>query len=259
MANAEIVELFPSVENQVSPEEWQTRVDLAACYRLIDLYGMSDMTRTHVSARVPGEENFLLNPYGLMFNEITASSLIKIDLDGNEINNTGPYKINAAGFTIHSAVHAAREDVDCVLHTHSDVGMALSAMKCGLLFITQHSMRFYNRIAYHDYEGPALDLDERERLVRDLGNKYTMILRNHGFMIAGRSIKEAFSLVFYLEKSAASQLQAMAAAGPDGLVYPSDEVCEKSAQLFEGTLPVATRDWPGHLRRLDALDPSYRT
>lgn len=259
MANAEIVELFPSVENQVSPDEWQTRVDLAACYRLIDLYGMSDMTRTHVSARVPGEENFLLNPYGLMFNEITASSLIKIDLDGNEINNTGPYKINAAGFTIHSAVHAAREDVDCVLHTHSDVGMALSAMKCGLLFITQHSMRFYNRIAYHDYEGPALDLDERERLVRDLGNKYTMILRNHGFMTAGRSIKEAFSLVFYLEKSAASQLQAMAAAGPDGLVYPSEEVCEKSAQLFEGTLPVATRDWPGHLRRLDALDPSYRT
>jgi ribulose-5-phosphate 4-epimerase/fuculose-1-phosphate aldolase len=259
MANAEIVELFPSVEDQVSPEEWETRVNLAACYRLIDLYGMSDMTRTHVSARIPGEENFLLNPYGLMFNEITASSLIKIDLDGNEIANTGPYKINAAGFTIHSAVHAAREDVDCVLHTHSAAGMAISAMECGLLFISQHSMRFYGRLSYHDYEGPALDLDERERLVRDLGGNYSMILRNHGFLTAGRSIQEAFSLVFYLEKSATSQLQAMAATGPEALIYPSPEVCEKSAELFESTLPVSNRDWPGHLRRLDALDPSYRT
>ena len=196
MANAEIVDLYPSVQGQVSSEEWETRVDLAACYRLADLYDMTDMTRTHISARVPGEETFLLNPYGLMFNEVTASSLIKVDLDGNEIANNGPYKINRAGFTIHSAVHAARPEVACVMHTHSDAGLALSAMQCGLLFITQHSMRFYNRISYHDYEGPALDLDERERLIADLGDNLAMILRNHGFLAAGGSVSEAFSVMF---------------------------------------------------------------
>jgi len=145
------------------------------------------------------------------------------------------------------------------MHTHSDAGMALSAMKCGLLFITQHSMRFYNRISYHDYEGPALDLDERERLIADLGDNLAMVLRNHGFLAAGGSMSEAFSVMFYLEKCAKSQIQALAAGGPDALVYPSDEVCEKSAQLFENALPVATRDWAGHLRRLDALDPSYKS
>ncbi|MBO6782930.1 MAG: class II aldolase/adducin family protein [Alphaproteobacteria bacterium] len=259
MANAEIVELYPSVENQVSPEEWEMRVNLAACYRLVDLYDMSDMTRTHISARVPGEDTFLLNPYGLMFNEITASSLIKVDQDGNELDNNGPYKINPAGFTIHSAVHGASHEYACVLHTHSEAGMAVSAMKCGLLPISQHAMRFYNRLSYHDYEGIALDLDERERLIADLGDNQSMILRNHGFLTAGRTCAEAFSLVFYLEKCARSQIQAMAAGGPDALVYPSPEVCEHTAKQFETSTSVAERDWPGHLRRLDALDPSYRT
>lgn len=259
MANANIVELYPSVEHQVSPEEWQARIDLAAGYRLVDLYGMSDMTRTHISAKVPGEETFLLNPYGLMFNEITASSLIKIDIDGNEIDNRGPYKANAAGFTIHSAVHGAREDLHCVAHTHSEAGMAVSAMKCGLLSISQHSMRFHNRLSYHNYEGLALDLDERARLIADLGatNK-AMMLRNHGLLAAGATVAEAFSILFYLEKCCRSQIQAFAAGGPDALVYPSEAVCEHTAKQFEAvveTLPM--RDWPGHLRRLDGLDPSY--
>jgi ribulose-5-phosphate 4-epimerase/fuculose-1-phosphate aldolase len=261
MANAEIIELYPTIENQVSPEEWQARVDLAACYRLVELYDMSDMTRTHISAKVPGEETFLLNPYGLMFSEITASSLIKIDIDGNEIANNGPYKANAAGFTIHSAVHAARHDLHCVAHTHSEAGMAVSAMKCGLLSISQHSMRFHNRLAYHDYEGIALDLDERARLVADLGptNK-AMILRNHGLLSAGATVAEAFSILFYLEKCCRSQIQALSAGGLDNLVFPSEAVCEHTARQFEAvTESLPMRDWPGHLRRLDALDPSYRT
>ena len=261
MANAEIIELYPTIENQVSPEEWQARVDLAACYRLVELYDMSDMTRTHISAKVPGEETFLLNPYGLMFSEITASSLIKIDIDGNEIANNGPYKANAAGFTIHSAVHAARHDLHCVAHTHSEAGMAVSAMKCGLLSISQHSMRFHNRLAYHEYEGIALDLDERARLVADLGptNK-AMILRNHGLLSAGATVAEAFSILFYLEKCCRSQIQALSAGGLDNLVFPSEAVCEHTARQFEAvTESLPMRDWPGHLRRLDALDPSYRT
>lgn len=257
MANAEIVELYPSVQDQVSAEEWEMRVNLAAAYRLVELYDMSDMTRTHISAHVPGEDTFLLNPYGLMFSEVTASSLIKVDQDGNEINNTGPYKINAAGFTIHSAVHGHSKEFACVLHTHSEAGMALSAMDCGLLPISQHSMRFYNRVAYHDYEGIALDLDERARLINDLGDNRAMILRNHGFLTAGRTVAEAFSLVFYLEKCAKSQIQAMSAVGIDGLVTPSPEVCEHTAQQFERNPNFSNLDWPGHLRRLDALDPSY--
>lgn len=261
MANAEIVELFPSVENEVSAEEWQTRVDLAACYRLADLYGMTDMTRTHISAKVPGEETFLLNPYGLMFNEVTASSLIKIDLDGNELSNPGPYRINKAGFVIHSAVHAARPELHCVMHTHSDAGMAVSAMKCGLLPISQHAMRFYKRIGYHDYEGVAFNLEERARLVADLGPAdKAMILRNHGLLACGEIIPEAFNIMFYLEKCCRSQIQALAAGGVDALHIPPETVCEHTARQFEEQMQyLRTRDWPGHLRRLDALDPSYRT
>lgn len=246
---------IPSMYGRVSPQEWETRVNLAACYRLVDLYDMSDMTRTHVSAKIPGEEAFLLNPFGLMFSEITASSLIKVDIDGNALSES-PYKINPAGYTIHSAVHAARADAHCVLHTHSVAGMAISALECGLLPISQHAMRFYNRLAYHDYEGIAFDLSERERLVRDLGEHNVMILRNHGLMSAGRTIDEAFSLIFYLEKCAQSQLQAMATGAK--LVIPSEEVCEHAAQQFVKNVNLSIRDWPGHLRRLDALDPSFR-
>lgn len=244
-----------SVRTDVSAAEWETRVNLAACYRLVDLYDMSDMTRTHISAKVPDEEAFLLNPFGLMFNEVTASSLIKVDIDGNVLSES-PYKINPAGYTIHSAVHSGREDVKCVLHTHSIAGMAISALDCGLLSISQHSMRFHNRIAYHDYEGLAFDLTERERLIRDIGSHSVMILRNHGLLSAGRTIDEAFSLIYYLDKCARSQLQAMASGAK--LIIPSDEVCEHAAQQFEKNVNLSIRDWPGHLRRLDGLDPGFR-
>lgn len=244
-----------SVRTDVSAAEWETRVNLAACYRLVDLYDMSDMTRTHISAKVPDEEAFLLNPFGLMFNEVTASSLIKVDIDGNVLSES-PYKINPAGYTIHSAVHSGREDVKCVLHTHSIAGMAISALDCGLLSISQHSMRFHNRIAYHDYEGLAFDLTERERLIRDIGSHSVMILRNHGLLSVGRTIDEAFSLIYYLDKCARSQLQAMASGAK--LIIPSDEVCEHAAQQFEKNVNLSIRDWPGHLRRLDGLDPGFR-
>jgi ribulose-5-phosphate 4-epimerase/fuculose-1-phosphate aldolase len=249
------LEEIPSIRSQVSAEEWETRVNLAACYRLVDLYDMSDMSRTHISAKVPDEEAFLLNPVGVLFNEITASSLIKVDIDGNALSES-PYTINPAGYTIHSAVHAGREDVMCVLHTHSVAGMAISALECGYLPITQHAMRFYNRIAYHDYEGLAFNLDERERLINDLGPHSVMVLRNHGLLSAGRTIDEAFSLIFYLEKCARSQLQAMASGAK--LIIPPPEVCEHAAEQFEKNVNLSIRDWPGHLRRLDALDPGFR-
>ena len=246
---------IPSAHGQVSHEEWKTRVNLAACYRLVDLYDMSDMTRTHISAKIPEEEAFLLNPFGLMFNEITASSLIKVDIDGNVLSDS-PYKINPAGYTIHSAVHAAREDINCVLHTHSVAGMAISAIECGFLPISQHAMRLYNRVAYHDYEGLAFNLDERERLANNLGSHYCMVLRNHGLLTAGRTIDEAFSLVFYMEKCARSQLQAMASGAK--LIIPSDEVCEHAAKQFDKNVNISVRDWPGHLRKLDAINPGFR-
>ena len=249
------LEDIKSVKNQVSAEEWNTRVNLAACYRLVDLYGMSDMTRTHISAKIQGEESFLLNPFGLMFNEITASSLIKVDIDGKILSESA-YKINPAGYTIHSAVHSAREDVNCVLHTHSEGGMAISALECGFLSISQHAMRLHNRVAYHDYEGLAFDLDERERLAKDLGNHRNMVLRNHGLLTAGRTIDEAFSLMFYMEKCARSQLKAMATGAK--LIIPSDETCEHAAKQFDDNVNVSIRDWPGHLRRLDMMDGSFR-
>ena len=261
MANLATVDDFAPLEEiqsaygQVSAQEWETRVNLAACYRLVDLYDMSDMSRTHISAKVPGEEACLLNPVGVLFNEITASSLIKVDIDGNLLSES-PFKINPAGYTIHSAVHSGREDVMCVLHTHSVAGMAISALECGYLPITQHAMRFHNRIAYHDYEGLAFNLDERARLIADLGSHSAMVLRNHGLLSAGRTIDEAFSLIYYLEKCARSQLQAMATGAK--LIIPSDEVCEHAAKQFEQNINLSIRDWPGHLRRLDALDPGFR-
>lgn len=260
MTNLAILEEFPSVRDKVSEAEWQARIDLAAAYRLTDVYGMTDMTRTHISAKVPGEETFLLNPYGLLFSEITASSLIKIDLDGNELLNMGSYKVNKAGFVIHSAVHAARPELHCVMHTHSDAGMAVSAMKCGLLPITQHAMRFHNRIGYHDYEGVAFNLEERERLVADLGPNRAMMLRNHGLLACGETIPEAFNILFYLEKCCRSQIQALAAGGVDALHIPPESVCEHTARQFEEQMQyLGTRDWPALLRQLDALDSNYRT
>src|SRR3954465_12065891 len=195
----------------IDADEWETRVDLAACYRLVDHYGMTDLHLNHISARVPGsEEHFLLNPFGMMYEEITASSLIKVDLDGNIISNSNPeYGINKGGYVIHSAIHGARHDVGCVLHTHTNAGMAVSVLKCGLLPLTQTAMR-WGKIAYHDFEGVVVDLDERKRLVANLGDCEVMILRNHGLLACGVTIGQAFNSIYRLERACQTQLMAMA-------------------------------------------------
>ncbi|WP_430435694.1 class II aldolase/adducin family protein [Oceanibaculum nanhaiense] len=246
-----------SVRDQVSAGEWDARVDLAACYRLVARMGWTDLIYTHISMRVPGpEHHFLINPYGLMFDEVTASSLVKVDLDGKIVMET-PYSFNPAGFTIHSAVHAAREDAMCVLHTHTAAGMAVAAQKGGLLPISQHAMRFHDRISYHDYEGIALDLDERERLVADLGDTYAMILRNHGLLTCGRSVAEAFTIMFYLQKACEAQIAAMSSGAELAMVPP--DVAEHAAQQFErGGEKSASRPWQALLRTLDREDTSYR-
>src|ERR1700704_5278506 len=202
-----------SVRDQVSAEEWQVRVDLAAAYRLVALYGWDDLIFTHISARVPGpDHHFLLNPYGVMFEEVTASSLVKIDLAGNIVMKS-PYFINPAGFTIHSAVHAAREDALCVMHLHTEYGIAVSAQKTGLLPISQQSLFALASLAYHDYEGLALDENEKPRLVADLGEKHFLILRNHGLLTIGRTAAEAFLGMFLLERACKIQILAQAGGG----------------------------------------------
>ena len=245
-----------SVKDQVSPEEWQTRLDLAALYRLVAKHGFTDLTATHISARVPGtHDQFLLNPLGLLFSQVTASNLIKVDIDGNVIS--GEYPINAAGYTIHSAVHAARHDVDCVAHTHTPAGMAMSALPDGLLPMTQQSMRFYGRTAYHDYEGIALELDERERLVRDLGDNSVMMLRNHGVLVCGNTVRHAWVLLYRLEKVCKAQLAAMATGAK--IRFPSKETCEKAYRQFEdGDRSYRQDGWESQLRLLDRADPSWR-
>lgn len=243
---------------RVGAAEWETRVNLAACYRLVAHYGWTDQIYNHISARVPAEEGrFLLNPYGLLYEEVTASSLVKIDAEGTIISDATGMGVNAAGFVIHSAVHAARPDAHCVIHTHSRAGMAVSAQKAGLLPLTQHAMKFFNRLAYHDYEGIAIDLDERQRLARDLGPMSAMILRNHGLLTLGPTIRQAFEEMYYLERACEAQIDAM--AGGTELNTPSPEACEKSARLFERPArAAATRDWPALLRMLDRRDDSYR-
>ncbi len=242
----------------MSDAEWEVRCDLAACYRLACRAGWDDLVYTHISARVPGpEHHFLVNPFGLGFDEITASNLVKVDLHGAIIGDT-PHGVNAAGFVIHSAVHEARPDTGCVLHLHTEAGMAISMMEGGLRPVSQHAMRFYNRIAYHDFEGLALDSDEKTRLVADLGGHNAMILRNHGVLTCGATVAEAYVLMFYLEKSAVSQLKAMASG--DKIVVPSPEVCDKSARQFEGdSMPVGAREWPSLLRRLDRDGVDFRS
>lgn len=246
------------LRSSVSEEEWQVRVDLAACYRLIAYYDITDLTFTHISARVPGENgNFLLNPFHMMFEEITASSLVKLDAEGKILDDT-PYTYNPAGYTIHSAVLAARPDVTCVLHTHSTAGMAVASMECGLLPLTQTSLRFHKALAYHDYEGAALDLDERPRLARDLGTEYAMILRNHGLLTVGRTIAEAFVLMHRLESACRAQVQAQAAGTK--LIELSENVRNHAAGQFQATMktPFGDREWPSLRRMMDRLDPSYK-
>ena len=250
-----------SVRGQVSAVEWQTRVDLAACYRLVFHYGWHHLILNHISARVPGEDaQFLLNPYGLMYNEVTASNLVKVDLDGTILDGS-PYTINQAGYTIHSAVHGARHDVSCVIHTHTEAGMGISALNCGLLPLNQGALRFYNRVGYHDYEGIALDLDERARIVDSLGLHKALILRNHGLLTAGQSIAEAFVLMYHLEKACAAQLAINAiTADSNAYTFPTPQVCEHAAQQAnrEGRDHGAP-SWPALVRMMDDIDPSFRT
>jgi ribulose-5-phosphate 4-epimerase/fuculose-1-phosphate aldolase len=256
--NAPAIKINKPVREQVSKEEWEARVNLAACYRLMAEYGMIEMVANHISVRVPGTHNeFLINPYGMLYEEMTASSMLRIDLEGNVLFNATDYGVNQAGFVIHSAVHAARHDVECIIHTHTLPGMAVSAMKCGILPIAQSSMRFLD-IAYHDYEGVALRLEERERLVANLGNREAMVLRNHGLLTVGASIPECFNNMFRLER--ACELQVMALSCNTELQMPPAEVTQYTNNLM---LPGVRRrfgllEWPALLRKLDRKDPSYR-
>ncbi len=237
--------------------EREVREQLAACYRLVHHYGWTDLVYTHISARVPGpEEHFLLNPLGFMFNEVTASNLVKIDLEGNNVGASA-HPVNKAGFVIHSAVHAARPDVQCVIHLHTPAGMAISMMKCGLLPLSQHAQMFYGRIGYHQYEGIAIDTDERKRLVRDLGDKPVMILRNHGTLVAGATIPQAFSFMFHLEKACQAQLAAMSTG--QELELPPEEASIRTRDLVvRPDSPVGRAEWPALMRMLDSLDSSYK-
>ena len=253
----------PSLKAAVSPDEWKARVDLAACYRLVELYGMSDMIANHISAAVPGEEGaFLINAYGMAYEEITASSLLKIDLAGKILLKPDfghlDYGINKAGYVIHSAIHEARHDVKCVIHTHSWATMAVSALECGLMPITQTSMRFL-KIGYHDYVGVVLHEEEKQSLVRDLGSNEALILRNHGALTVGHSIGEAFNWMHRLELSCKAQLAAMACNTP--LRKVDGKTLEETWNNYQpGTRrPYGVMEWPALLRKLDRLDPSYRT
>ena len=255
-----VQEKTSNVRDMVSAEEWALRVDLAAAYRLVALYGWDDLIFTHLSARVPGpEHHFLINPYTHMFEEITASSLVKIDVDGNKVTDT-PAPVNRAGFVIHSAIHAAREDAAAVLHLHTPHGQAVSAMACGLLPHTQTAMIAHHDVAYHDFEGIATELDERERLVADIGDKHAMILRNHGTLTVGATVAPAFLRMYFLERACEAQVH-MLAAGRDGLNNPNQGVAEKVEQQSrpEGMGALAqTLAWPALLRKLDRIDPSFR-
>jgi len=243
------------VKGKVSQEEWQARVDLAALYRLVALYGWDDMIYTHISARIPGpEHHFLINPYGLFFDEITASSLVKIDLEG-EIQQETSYFINPAGFTIHSAIHAARDDAHFVMHLHSDQGVAVAAQREGLLPLSQHALVVLPRLAYHDYEGIALNHDERERLVADLGDKSLMLLRNHGTLAVGRSAGDCWTGMFYLERACKQQVMALSCGRDKVLLAPDASQAEVRNQVSRGIGGALA--WPGCLRRLERESPGY--
>lgn len=250
---------IPSIKDQVSAEEWQTRVDLAACYRLIAHYGWSDLVFTHITAKIPGVENqFLINPYGMTFDEITASSLVSIDLAGNKLNADNPFPVNPAGFTIHSAIHAARPDAKCVLHVHTANGIAVSAQKNGVLPISQQSIFVLASLAYHSYEGVALNDDEKPRLVSDLGDKNFFMLRNHGLLTVGESIADAFLLMYLFETTCTIQVRAQAGGGeltliPKAIIDGAQSQAKAVTKGLGGNLA-----WPGLLRKLDKMDSGFR-
>ena len=258
---SEAIDSIGSVKEQVTEAEWQVRQDLAAAYRLVAYYGWDDMVFTHLSARVPGpDDHFLLNPYGYLFNEVTASNLVKVDLDGNvvlkDVLGNG-HRVNVAGFTIHSAVHMSREDACAVMHLHTDSGVAVSSTTEGFLPLNQHAMFVYHDLAYHDWEGIAVNLDERERLVADLGDKHLMVLRNHGTLSVGGSVASCFLRMYYLERACKIQVTALASGSPN---LPSDQAINMMQDNFSNPAVwerLATSSWPALLRQADRLDPGY--
>ena len=250
------------LEGKVSDQEWVLRKELAALYRLCALYGWTDLVFTHISARLPdedGEERFLINPYGVMFDEMTASSMVKVDLEG-QIRQDTPYIVNPAGFTIHSAVHMARHDAGCVVHLHTPYGVAVSMQKPGLRRYSQFALGVVNDLAYHDYEGVALDLDERERIVADLGDKSTMLLKNHGTLTVGQNCAIAFLRAYFLEQACKTQIFGQSIADPDQLLEEpqsmADRVGEQTSPAFTPGLGDALV-WPGLMRRLNRMNPGY--
>jgi ribulose-5-phosphate 4-epimerase/fuculose-1-phosphate aldolase len=247
------------IRSQVSDAEWQVRVDLAAAYRLVDHYGWTDMIFTHLSARVPGpEHHFLINPYGMMFDEVTASDLVKVDLDGNVVLSNG-YDVNPAGFCIHSAIHMAREDAKAVMHLHTDDGVAVSTMADGLLPVTQTAMVIHDQIAYHEFEGVALDLSERERLVADIADKRLLILRNHGTLATGEAVSDCFLMLYTLERACTMQVRAL--AGGAKLHLPSEKSLQTTREQAKSLMVPGSLDalaWPALLRMLDKKCPDYK-
>lgn len=251
---------IPSLEGKVGAEEWKIRVDLAAAYRLVAYYGWDDLIFTHLSARIPGpEHHFLLNPYNLMFEEVTASSLVKVDMNGLPVEPS-PFITNPAGFTIHSAIHMAREDAQAVMHLHTPQGQAVSAHAEGLLPLTQTAMLIRDDVAFHDYEGVAVDLDERERLVADLGDKGAMLLRNHGTLAVGDTVGEAFLKLYFLERACQAQIMALS-AGEGNINNPPQGSPEVTAQQGKMGLKLAAGAlaWPALLRKAYRLDPGFAT
>jgi ribulose-5-phosphate 4-epimerase/fuculose-1-phosphate aldolase len=251
---------IPPMKDRVSPEEWKVRVDLAAAYRLVAYYGWDDLIFTHLSARVPGpDHHFLLNPYNLMFEEVTASSLVKVDMDGHAVEPT-PFITNPAGFTIHSALHMARDDAHAVIHLHTPSGQAVSAHGEGLLPLTQTAMLIRGEVAYHDYEGVAVDLDERERLIADIGDKSAMILRNHGTLAVGATVGEAFIKIYYLERACQAQIMALS-AGHSNVSNPPQGSPEKTSEFGKANLNMGANflAWPALLRKAYRLDPGFAT
>ncbi|KJH83946.1 aldolase [Pseudomonas fluorescens] len=249
------------IKDQVTAAEWQTRVDLAACYRLVALHGWDDLIFTHISAKVPGTQEFLINPYGLMFHEISASSLVKIDQAGNKLMDS-PYEINPAGFTIHSAVHEVRHDVECVLHTHTAAGVAVSAQKQGVLPISQQSLFVLSSLAYHPYEGVALNPEEKARLQADLGENNFLMLHNHGLLTCGGTIADTFLMMFIFQR--ACEIQVLAQTGGAELIAIEPQVLAGARAMVAGVTRSAqgmggALAWPALLRKLDLQDPSYKS
>lgn len=253
---------FKSLKNKVSAAEWEARIDCACAYRLVQHYAMHDLIYNHISARIPGTEHFLLNPYGMMYDEICASSLVKVDIDGNILWAPAfpkglPYSINLAGFVIHSAVHRARPDVGCVIHTHSLATMAVSSLKQGFLPMTQTAMR-WTKVGYHDYEGVAIELEEQARLVANLGSGDILFLRNHGVLAVGATVAQAFNNTYRVERACRAQLMAMACN--DAIVLPPQAVIDRTVHAYQPTTrrPYGVLEWPAMRRLADRIDPSYK-